>query len=60
LHLKRGDEIIADPKIKSMLHGKEEIDSVTAKSEFGCTFHNKKLDFQVGDMLIAYTIEDDI
>ncbi len=59
LHLKRGDEIIADPKIKSMLHGKEEIDSVKAKSEFGCTFHQKKLDFQVGDMLIAYTVEED-
>ncbi len=59
LHLKRGDEIIADPKIKSMMHGKDEIDTVKAKSEFGCTFHNKKLDFQVGDLLVAYTIEDD-
>lgn len=60
LHLMRDGKIIADPRIKSMLHGKEEIDSVTAKSEFGCTFHNKKLDFQVGDMLIAYTVEDEI
>lgn len=60
LHLKRDGKIIADPKIKSMMHGKDEIDKVTAKSEFGCTFTNKKLDFQVGDMLIAYTVEDDI
>ena len=59
LHLKRDGVIIADPRIKSMMHGKEEIDSVKAKSEFGCTFANKKLKFQVGDILIAYSVQDD-
>lgn len=59
LHLKRGDEVIADPRIKNMMHGKDDINQVTAKSEFGVTFHNKKLNFQVGDMLVAYYNEDD-
>lgn len=57
-HLKRGDEIVANPVVKSMMHGKEEIQSVKAKNEFGLTFKNKKLDFQVGDILVAYTTED--
>ena len=59
LHLKRDGEIIADPRIKSMMHGKEGIDTVTAKSEFGCTFHNKKLGFKVGDILVAYTVKEE-
>lgn len=58
-HLKRNDEIIADPVVKSMQHGKDEIAKVTAKSEAGLTFKNKKLDFQPGDILVAYKIEDD-
>ncbi len=58
-HLKRGEEIIADPTVKNMMHGKEDIDSVKAKSEFGMTFRNKKLDFQVGDIIVAYKIEDE-
>lgn len=58
IHLKRGDEIIADPVISSLRHGKDEADVVKAKSEFGCTFRTKKLDFQVGDVLVAYTEED--
>lgn len=55
-HLRRGDEIIANPVIKSMMHGKEEIASAKAKTEAGLTFKNKKLDFQVGDVLVAYKI----
>jgi translation initiation factor IF-2 len=60
LHLKRGEEVIADPQIKNMMHGKEEITSVKAKNEFGMTFRNKKLDFQVGDIVVAYYNEDDL
>ncbi|MDQ3008630.1 MAG: translation initiation factor IF-2 [bacterium] len=60
LHLKRGDEIIANPVIKFMMHGKEEIQSVKAKNEFGVTFKNRKLDFQPGDILIAYKQEDEV
>ncbi len=59
LHLKRNDEVIADPVIGSMMHGKEEITEVTAKSEFGMTFKNKKLDFRTGDFLVAYYNEDE-
>lgn len=58
-HLKRGEEIVANPVVKSMMHGKEEIQSVKAKNEFGATFKNKKLDFQVGDILVAYKTEDE-
>jgi translation initiation factor IF-2 len=57
-HLKRGEEVIADPEVKSMMHGKEEIQSVKAKNEFGMTFKSKKLDFQVGDRVIAYKVEE--
>lgn len=57
-HLKRGDEIIANPVIKSMMHGKQEIDQVKTKNEAGLTFKNKKLDFVVGDVLVAYKLLD--
>lgn len=59
LHLMRDGEIIADPKIKSMMHGKDEIDEAKAKKEFGAVFSSKKLQFQVGDMLTAYVVEED-
>lgn len=59
LHLKRGDEILTNPVIKSMMHGKEEIQLLKTKNEGGLTFKNKKVDFQVGDTLIAYTVEDE-
>jgi translation initiation factor IF-2 len=58
-HLVRDGEIVINIKIKNMMHGKEEITSVKAKNEFGATFANKKLDFRVGDMIVAYKIEDD-
>jgi translation initiation factor IF-2 len=58
LHLKRGDEIVANPVIKSMMHGKEEIQSIKAKNEGGMTFKNRKLDFKVGDIIIAYKVEE--
>lgn len=59
LHLLRDDQIIANPVIANMKHGKEEILQVKTKGEAGLTFKNKKLDFQVGDMIIAYKKEDD-
>ncbi len=57
LHLKRGEEIIANPVLRTMKHGKEEIDRIGTKNEGGLTFKNKKLDFQVGDLIIAYKKE---
>jgi len=58
LHLFRGEEIIADPVIATIQHGKDEVQSVKAKSEGGITFKNKRLDFQVGDEIVAYKKED--
>ncbi len=58
LHLKRGDENVANPVVKMMMQGKEETQSVKAKNECGLTFRNRKLDFQLGDHIIAYTIDD--
>jgi translation initiation factor IF-2 len=56
LHLKRGDTIIADPTLKSMMQGKLEITEAKAKTECGVTFRQNKLQFQVGDHLVAYTV----
>lgn len=58
LHVKRGDQIIGNPEIKALMHGKEVIDSVKAKNEFGMTFKRKKEDFLVGDRIIAYKVEE--
>ncbi|MDO5561437.1 MAG: translation initiation factor IF-2 [bacterium] len=58
LHLKRGEEIIASPVLASMMHEKQEVTKLTTKSEGGLTFRDKKLAFQVGDQLIAYTVDD--
>ncbi|MFA6262597.1 MAG: translation initiation factor IF-2, partial [Bacteroidia bacterium] len=60
LHLKRGEENVANPVVKLMMHGKEEIQSIKAKNEAGFTFRNRKLDFQVGDTIIAYHTEIDV
>lgn len=59
LHLKRGDEIVANPVIANMKHGKDDILVIKTKNEGGLTFKNKKLDFQVGDTIIAYKKEDE-
>lgn len=59
LHMKRGDEVLFNPVIKSMMHGKQEIENIKAKNECGLTFKNRKLDFQAGDILIAYKIADE-
>ncbi|MBQ6154795.1 GTP-binding protein [bacterium] len=58
LHLKRDGEIISDPIISSMMHEKIEVDHLKAPAEGGVTFRQKKLDFRVGDELVAYIVED--
>ncbi len=58
LHLMRDDKIVADPEIARLQHNQEQVETVTAKSEFGLSFKKKSLDFQVGDKLIAYHEED--
>jgi len=59
LHIKRDEEILFNPVIASIQHNKDEVDKVTAKSECGITFKQKKLDFEVGDKITAYYVEDD-
>jgi translation initiation factor IF-2 len=63
IHLKRGEDIILDPVVKSLMQGKQEIDSVKNKSEFGITFKTSKklksVSFKVGDMIVAYKIDED-
>jgi len=58
LHLKRGENIMTDLSIASMMHGKVEIEVVKDKNEAGITFKQKKIDFQAGDVLVAYKIEE--
>jgi len=57
-HLKRDGQIISDPIVSSMMHGKLEVDHFKAPTEGGITFRQKKLDFQAGDELVAYVVED--
>jgi translation initiation factor IF-2 len=64
LHLKRGEEMVfEDPKIKSMMHGKDEIDVIKSKNEGGITFRRlakgKTVPFEVGDMIVAYTVDEE-
>ncbi len=63
IHLKRGEEILYDPIIKGIMHGKEEIDSVKAKNECGITFRpqkkSKQIPFEVGDLIVAYRIDEE-
>lgn len=58
LHLVRDDKIATDPQIARLQHNQEQVETVTAKSEFGVSFKNKNLKFKVGDKLIAYHEED--
>ena len=57
LYLKRNDEVIAQPAVTTMQHGKDEVKTVKTKGEAGLAFKNKKLDFQKGDIIVAYKKE---
>jgi translation initiation factor IF-2 len=58
VHLKRKDEIVADPKIKTMQHGKAEIEKVKVGEECGIVF-TRFSNIQVGDVVVAYVIKDE-
>lgn len=58
IHIKRGDEIIGDPKIKSMRTGKDEVEIRRVGDECGIVF-TRYTNFQVGDTIVAYTKVDD-
>lgn len=53
LHLKRGEKIIGDCRIKSMRVGKNTVEKVKNGDEFGVMF-TQNIDFKPGDMLISY------
>lgn len=53
LHLVREAKIIADPKIRSLKRGKEDIPLAKAGTECGIIF-SAHVDFRVGDMLKSY------
>ncbi|MDA1079131.1 MAG: translation initiation factor IF-2 [bacterium] len=57
-YLARGEDRIGAPTIKSMRHGKEEVDSVKTKGEAGLVFKQSKLKFEVGDRVVAYHIAE--
>jgi len=53
IHLKRGEKILGDCRIRSMKKGKLDVDKVKEKEEFGATL-SPPLDFNKGDMLISF------
>lgn len=55
IHLKRGDEILADSKVKSLKMGKRVVEVVKKDDEFGAVL-SPNLDFKIGDVLISYQL----
>jgi translation initiation factor IF-2 len=53
IHLKRGETILGDCRIRSMKKGKLDMDKVKEKEEFGAIL-SPPLDFNKGDMLISF------
>ncbi|HUS60439.1 MAG TPA: translation initiation factor IF-2 [Nevskiaceae bacterium] len=54
VHLKRGKKILGDGWIKSLKIGKEVVEKVKVKDEFGVILSDNLVDFVVGDVLISY------
>jgi len=57
-HIKRGGEIIANPKIKSIHHNKLDIESAKAGTDCGIVFRGFS-DAQIGDLLTSYRVKDE-
>ncbi len=53
IHLKRGEQIFASGRMKSMKHEKATIEKAKTGEEFGAVF-SPYLDFKTGDMLISF------
>lgn len=58
VHIKRKDEIVGDPKIKTMQHGKDVIEKVKIGEECGIVF-TRYTNFHPGDVVTAYVKKDD-
>ena len=52
-HIKRGEVVLGDYRMKSLMRGKETIESAKAGTECGIVFKGLK-DVQVGDVVVAY------
>jgi translation initiation factor IF-2 len=58
VHLKRNDQIVADPKIKSIQQGKAQVEKVKSPDECGIVF-TRFSKLQVGDVIVAYVKKDE-
>ncbi|HUV72232.1 MAG TPA: translation initiation factor IF-2 [Clostridia bacterium] len=55
--LQRGNKILGETKIVSLKQEKQDVNEVPVKGEFGAVFA-EKVDFQKGDMIISYSLEE--
>jgi len=53
LHIMRSSQLVADSRLKSLKHKKEDVEEVKINEEFGAVF-NPYVDFEIGDVLISY------
>ncbi len=54
IHIKRGDKIISDGKVKSFQKEKQEVQEVKVGEEVGIVFQ-KDIDFKKGDVILSYS-----
>ncbi|PWU24093.1 hypothetical protein C5B42_00775 [Candidatus Cerribacteria bacterium 'Amazon FNV 2010 28 9'] len=52
--IKRGEEVVFEPRLKSIKQGKLDVESVNAPLECGIVFRGNP-SFQVGDVIVCYT-----
>lgn len=57
-HVKRGDAVIADPRVRSLKRGKEDIESAKEGTECGILFRQYS-DIEIGDLIVAYKVLDE-
>jgi len=58
ISVQRNGQIVADTRISSMKNQKQDINEASINEEFGTTFKDK-VDFQKGDMVLSYSLEED-
>lgn len=56
-HLKRDDQVVVNPRIRTMKQGKQDVDSVKAPAECGIVFRGN-VSFKIGDTLVCYIIKE--
>ena len=54
IHLIRGEQIVADSRIKSLKKGKDAVETVKTGEEFGAIL-SPAIDFKAGDMIVSFT-----